>query len=132
MTMIDKLAWIRLDNSQLLAARSHHRDVYYIPGGKREAGETDQQALTREIQEELSVELLPDSIQFVGEFTAPADGKPAEVLVRMRCYAADYRGKLAPAAEIAEMAWLTYADRPYVSAVAQLIFDSLHQAGQLH
>ncbi|WP_324678170.1 NUDIX domain-containing protein [Hymenobacter sp. GOD-10R] len=129
--MIDKLAWIRLEDGAILTARSRHRDAYYIPGGKREPGELDQEALLREIKEELSVDLIPETVRLVGQFEAQAHDKPAGTLVRMRCYAADYCGELAPAAEIEEMAWLTYADRANVSAVAQLIFDALHQAGLL-
>ncbi|WP_324672559.1 NUDIX domain-containing protein [Hymenobacter sp. GOD-10R] len=129
--MIDKLAWIRIENGAILTARSHNRDTYYIPGGKREPGESDHEALLREIKEELSVDLILETVHLVGQFEAQAHGKPAGTLVRMRCYAADYHGQLAPAAEIEEMVWLTYADRAKVSAVAQLIFDSIHQAGLL-
>lgn len=129
--MIDKLAWLRIENGMILTARSHNRDLYYLPGGKREVGETDQQALLREVREELRVELQPETVQPMGEFEAQADAKPLGTLVRMRCYAADYQGTLEPAAEIAEMAWLRYSDRAKVSRVAQLIFDALHQAGLL-
>jgi hypothetical protein len=49
----------------------------------------------------------------------------------MTCYAADYQGTLRPASEIEEIVWLTYADRPRVSPVDQVIFDHLRSAGQL-
>lgn len=55
MTAIDKIAWIRLESGKILSTRSHGKDVYYIPGGKREPGETDIQTLIREIHEELAV-----------------------------------------------------------------------------
>jgi 8-oxo-dGTP pyrophosphatase MutT (NUDIX family) len=129
--MIDKLAWVRLENGAVLTARSRNRDRYYLPGGKREAGETDHQALAREIREELRVELLPATLQPVGEFVAPAHGQPAGTSVRMRCFAGDYTGQLTPAAEIEEIAWLTYADRGKVSEVTALIFDFLHAEGLL-
>ena len=41
MTPIDKIAWIRLEDGKILSTRSRGKDVYYIPGGKREPGETD-------------------------------------------------------------------------------------------
>ncbi len=31
---------VRLEGGLILMARCHDRDVYYIPGGKRKAGET--------------------------------------------------------------------------------------------
>jgi 8-oxo-dGTP pyrophosphatase MutT (NUDIX family) len=37
----------------ILSTRSRDKDVYYLPGGKRELGETDVQTLVREIREEL-------------------------------------------------------------------------------
>ena len=52
--MIDKLAWLTFKDQQLLCARSHGKHIYYIPGGKREAGESDEAALMREIEEELA------------------------------------------------------------------------------
>jgi 8-oxo-dGTP diphosphatase len=125
--MIDKIAWLYLHNGQLLSTRSHGKDRYYLPGGKREPGETDAQTLLREIEEELTVLLDPASLTYAGTFEGPAHGHPADVLVRMTCYwAPRYTGTIQPAAEIAEVVWLTYRHRPHVSAVDQLIFDWLY------
>jgi 8-oxo-dGTP pyrophosphatase MutT (NUDIX family) len=129
--MIDKLAWVRIQNGAVLTARSRNRDRYYLPGGKREAGETDHEALIREIREELRVELLPATLQPVGEFVAQAHGQTNGTTVRMRCFSGDYSGELAPAAEIEEIAWLTYADRDKVSEVTAHIFDFLYAKGLL-
>jgi 8-oxo-dGTP diphosphatase len=123
--IIDKIAWLQLRDGQILSTRSRGKDRYYFPGGKREAGETDQQTLLREIKEELTVDLEPASLEYVGTFEAPAHGHAAGVLVRMTCYYAHYTGTLQPAAEIAEVVWLTYRHRAQVSAVDQLIFDWL-------
>ncbi|WP_345236500.1 NUDIX domain-containing protein [Hymenobacter saemangeumensis] len=129
--MIDKIAWLHLHEGQLLSTRSRGKDRYYIPGGKREAGETDTQTLLREIKEELTVDLDPASLHHEGTFEAPAHGHAAHVLVRMTCYGARYRGQLQPAAEIEEVVWLRYRHREQVSAVDQLIFDWLKEQGRL-
>ena len=100
--------------------------VYYIPGGKREPGETDLDTLVREITEELAITIRPSTAALLGTFSAQADGHPDGVTVRMTCYTADYSGTPTPASEIEELAWLTYADRSRVSAVDQVIFDHLH------
>lgn len=131
MAPIDKIAWIRLEDGRILSTRSRGKDVYYIPGGKREPGETDVQALVREIREELDVAIAPGSAAHAGTFQAQAHGHAAGVDVRMTCYTADYQGTLAPSSEVEELAWLTYADRGRVSAVDQVIFDHLHLNGQL-
>lgn len=129
--IIDKIAWLHLPEGRALLARSRGQDRFYFPGGKPEPGETDEQALLREIEEELTVRLRPETLRFLGAFEAPAHGQPAGTLLRMRCYAAEYEGTLHPAAEIEEMAWLTYQDRPRVSAMAQQLFDWLRQDGRL-
>ena len=130
--MIDKIAWLHLREGEILSTRSHGKDRYYFPGGKREAGETDQQTLLREIKEELTVDLNPASLEYAGTWEAPAHGHAAGVLVRMSCYYANaYSGTLQPAAEIAEVVWLTYRHRAQVSAVDQLIFDWLKEQGML-
>jgi len=125
MPVIDKLAWIHIRDGRILSARSRGKQVYFIPGGKRETGESDEQALVREIQEELSVALEVDTIRPLGVFEAQAHGQADGVVVRMTCFTGEYAGRLQPAAEIEEIAWLAYADRERVSLVAQIIFDWL-------
>ncbi|HEY5745025.1 MAG TPA: NUDIX domain-containing protein [Chryseolinea sp.] len=127
MKVIDKLAWIELKDKQILSTRSFGKDKYYIPGGKREAGESDVDALCREIREELSVQLDVATIDFVGVFEAQAHGQPEGTTVRMTCYRASYSGTLATAAEIEEMRWLRFGDKDKVAPVDILIFDFLKE-----
>ncbi|WP_242893319.1 NUDIX hydrolase [Actinomadura litoris] len=129
--MIDKIAWIRLVDGRVLSTRSHGKDAYYLPGGKREPGESDAQTLVREIKEELTADLVPDTIAHLGTWEAQAHGHAEGVTVRMTCYTAAYTGDLEASGEIAEVVWLGYADRPRVSPVDQLIFDDLHAGGRL-
>jgi 8-oxo-dGTP diphosphatase len=129
--LIDKVAWILLSEGRILSTRSRGKDVYYLPGGKREPGETDVDTLVREIAEELSVAIVPATARHLGTFEAQAHGHAGGVLVRMTCYTAAFSGVLTASAEIEEVLWLTYADRPRVSPVDQIIFDDLHRAGRL-
>ncbi len=129
--MIDKLAWIAIQDKQILSTRSVGKDKYYLPGGKREAGETDAAALYREIKEELSIDLHVETLKWVGTFLAQADGHPNGTLVQMTCYTARYTGTLKAAAEIAEIKWLSYSDKEDISEVDKKIFDHLLAAGLL-
>lgn len=131
MREIDKVAWILIEDGRVLSTRSQGKDVWYLPGGKREPGESDLETLRREVGEELSVEVDVRGARHLGTFTAQAHGHAAGVAVRMTCYQAGYRGRLRPASEIAEMAWLGYADRHRTSPVDQLIFDHLVAADLL-
>jgi 8-oxo-dGTP pyrophosphatase MutT (NUDIX family) len=126
---IDKLAWVHLREGRLLCARSRGKDSWFVPGGKREAGESDAEALVREVREELSVELRRDSIEPLGVFEAQAYGRDAGVNVRLMCYAADYDGELKPAAEIEEIAWLGLDERDEASPATRLVMQWLQENG---
>lgn len=129
--IIDKLAWIHIVDKRILSTRSKGKEKYYIPGGKREEGESDAEALVREIKEELSVYLDLSSLEYLGIFEAQADGHKSGILVRMTCYLGRYTGTLRPDSEIAEMVWLSYRDRDKIAEVDQLIFDFLKEKGVL-
>lgn len=128
---IDKLAYLYLKNNQILMTRSRGNDTFYIPGGKRENGETDQQALVREVKEELSVDLRESTIKLYGTFTAQAHGKPVGVMVRMTCFTGEPIGQFQIGSEIAEMSYYNYADKIKVGPVDTIIFNDLHQKGLL-
>jgi len=129
---VDTVAWVHLENGRILCARPRGKDIFYIPGGKREGPETDLQTLLREIAEELTVALLPDTVTHVGTYEAyQPHGHPGGAVVRMICYTAGYSGTLAASGEIDELAWFCYADRPQVPLVDQLLFDDLKATGEL-
>jgi len=131
MKIIDKLAWIEIVNKKILSTKSFGKNKYYIPGGKREYDETDEQALSREIKEELSVELNSDTLKFIGVFQAHAHGHPADTFVKMTCYSASYTGLLKANSEIEEIIWLSYSDKDKISEVDKLIFDFLKERNML-
>ena len=128
---IDKLAYIYLKDGKILTTLTRGKDTWYIPGGKRESGESDQQALIREVKEELSVDIKPDTIKPYGVFEAQAHGKAEGMVVRMTCYTAEFDGTLRPAAEIEKLDFFSYGQKGLSSPVDQLIFDRLHAGGLL-
>eukprot|EP00978_Attheya_sp_CCMP212_P015444 scaffold39860_cov57-Attheya_sp.AAC.9 len=108
MTYIDKLALVLVRDRKQLVARSKGKTAFFTPGGKRELGESDEEALCRECREELTIELDTSTIAPYGVFEAQAFGKPEGTMVRMTCYSADsYQGTLTPNEEIEELRWIT-------------------------
>ena len=86
MDEIDKIAFIETRDGQVLSTKSKGKTKYYIPGGKKELGETDEQTLVREIEEELNVKIDISTIEYIGTFKAQSDGAKDGVLVKMTCY----------------------------------------------
>lgn len=128
---IDKIAFIQTKNGQILSTKSKGKTKYYIPGGKREGNETDEQTLIREIKEELSVQIRPNTIRYMGTFKAQSDGARTGVLVKMTCYKAQYEGEIEASSEIEEVRWLNYKDLAIISEVDKKIFTFLKEKGEL-
>ena len=131
MKEIDKIAFIYLKDKMILSTLSKGKDTYYLPGGKREVGETDEETLIRECKEELTIDIKKDTIKYYGTFEAQAHGKSEGILVKMTCYTADFDGKLEPSSEIEEIKWLKFNDLDKISPVDKLIFEDLHKKGFL-
>jgi len=139
MTQIDKLALILINSKrQHLVARSYNRDVFYTPGGKREPGESDHEALRRECIEELSIDLssstkTPITIESYGTFEAQAFGKPEGILVRMSCYRVTPRDAelelecmVKASEEVEELMWIdSQFDRDKLTVTGRMILDDL-------
>lgn len=140
---IDKLALIMINSDKKqLVARSAGKTVFYTPGGKREEGETDEQALLRECMEELSVDLMASAnaaatIQSYGSFQAQAFGKPEGTMVRMTCYRVCPRDAeleltqlVKASSEIEELKWIdSNFDRDKLTVTGIMILDDLKKKG---
>jgi 8-oxo-dGTP diphosphatase len=83
--------------------------------------------LIREVKEELSVDLVEESIRFLGNFEEQAHGHAEGVMVKMQCYTSKFKGDLKPAAEIEAMIWLNFKDLEEVSPVDKIIFKWLKE-----
>lgn len=125
--LIKAVGWVYVKAHRLLCVRSAGKDAFYLPGGKPEVGESDWQALSREVREELRVELSQSSWQLWATIEAPAHGYRPPAWVCLTCYRAEFAGVLQPDSEIEELAWLQYGDRdrcaPATAEVIALLFS---------
>ena len=133
-SFIDKLALILINSSnKQLVARSFGKTVYYTPGGKREKGESDVQALVRECKEELNVDLSAANIVPYGTFQAQADGKPDGTMVRISCFREvpreaeiELERLVKPSEEVEELSWIDSAfDREKLTVTGTMILEDL-------
>lgn len=128
---IDKIALVYLEDKKLLSARSKGVDKFYLPGGRREEGETETGALIREVKEELDVDLIPSSLKFMDVFEGQAHGKTKGTILKLTCYSGKFDGKVKPCSEIEEVAWLSYSERCKYPTEWTFLFDWLNGKGLL-
>lgn len=126
-SFIDKIGLISIKDKKLLLTRSIGKDAWFQPGGKRERGESDREALSREIKEELAVDILPDTIEYFETFEAQAYGKPVGTLVRIICYTAEFTGDITPQSEIEDAHYFGYNEVPKTSVTGQMILEYLRK-----
>jgi 8-oxo-dGTP diphosphatase len=104
-------ALIRDDTGRVLLVRKRGTAMFMQPGGKRDPGEDDVAALSREIAEELGCVLVPASVRPLGEFDAVAANEPG-FRVRANLYGVDVTGDIMPSQEIDEAIWVDPAAPP--------------------
>lgn len=98
-------ALIRDEGGRVLLVRKRGTVAFMQPGGKRDAGESDVAALSREIDEELGCRVTANSARPLGTFECAAANEPG-FRVHAAVYAVDVEGDIAPRAEIDEMVWV--------------------------
>lgn len=103
--IIDKVGAIILnDRGQMLVVRKNvpGRHTFIIPGGRREAGESDEETCRRELREELGVEVV--DLAYFGAYEEPSEFEDA--LLKATIYRVEVVGDPAPQSEIVETAWV--------------------------
>lgn len=98
-------ALIRDNDGRVLLVRKRGTAVFMQPGGKRDAGESDVAALSREIVEELGCRVVESSAQALGVFDCVSANEPG-FQVRAAVYAVDVEGEVRPQAEIDQVVWV--------------------------
>ncbi|WP_028650020.1 NUDIX domain-containing protein [Nocardiopsis sp. CNT312] len=130
--VIDALAWVHVRDGRLLCVRSRGRDLLYVPGGKREPGESDETAVTREALEEVSVRLRPGTFHLVTVIDEDAHAQAPGTRVRMTCYTAEHDGEIAADHEITGLEWIAFADRDRCAPAVRRLVELLHARGTVH
>jgi 8-oxo-dGTP diphosphatase len=120
---ITKIGLALMDGDRVLLVRKRGSDFLILPGGKPEKNETDVQALSRELDEELGCHLVCDRLTFLGTFSDEAAGMPG-VNVTVRLYAGSVVGTPIPQAEIDSIVWWAPAEHHH-SVLAPSLKNSI-------
>jgi 8-oxo-dGTP pyrophosphatase MutT (NUDIX family) len=126
-----KFAWMPVQDRKVLFARSRDQELFYCVGGKPEPDESDHDALVRETWEEAGVCLDPQTIVRLATFVGPGHGKAEGKITVLSLFDASYQGKLEARNEVAELAWLTTADKHRTTVIGGQILDMFASQGKI-
>lgn len=129
---IYKAAGIIIKDRKLLFTRAEGMAFFIDPGGKIEDGETPEQALVRELYEELSVRVNESDLEFFGEFSAEAANHKGRIVHMKVFMVKNWQGEIKPSAEIEELRWLTSevpSDIQVGSIFGGKVLPKLHELG---
>lgn len=90
MNIIHKIAAVVIKDNGFLMVRKKGKDIWTSLGGHPETGETETEALLREIKEEMGCEAI--IIKKIGDFEAPAAHDDA--VVRLSTYLVELKGEI--------------------------------------
>jgi len=96
-------------DGRCLLVRKTGSTVFMQAGGKLEPGESALDALTRELHEELGVELDESAAEYLGVFRAEA-AHEANTLVSAAVFAVETATEVTPHGEIEELLWIDRLD----------------------
>jgi len=109
MNKIIKYGLIIIKNKKFLINRKFDTKLFLIPGGKPNPGESIEDCLIREINEEHKCTILKDTIVFFGDFEDKAANEP-DTIVSMKVYLGKIKGKPIPSHNIEEQKWFGISD----------------------
>ena len=110
MNEIHKSAGVLIEDRKLLITRAQGKSFFIAPGGKREQNETDEEALIRELQEEIAITVESSNIEDFGIWSAEAIGMK-DTIVHMRAFIVkSYKGTISPSNETEEVRWVSSSD----------------------
>lgn len=98
---IRKAAAIIIQNKRLLVVKPKRGDIFLSPGGKYEGNESPLECLSRELREELGIEVISEEYYRTYQERAVSTGKK----LSLETYFVKYEGAPVPSSEIETLYW---------------------------
>lgn len=77
---IHKIGAVRIKDKKFLVTHEKGKEFYIAPGGVIEDGEVPEDALVRELKEEINIDVKTRDLEFFGSFYAQAAGAKNKLL----------------------------------------------------
>lgn len=121
--LVSAVAVVR--DRRVLMVTARDRDVYYMPGGKIDPGETAAGAAAREAGEEVALVLDAGTLTELFEVRTQAHGEPDGRQVHMSVFLAETDALPEPSGEVGAVHWVTTSDAERCPPAGRAVLDRL-------
>ena len=105
-TDIHKAAGIIIKDRKILVEKDYDKEFFISPGGKLEEGETPEQALIRELNEELKITVKETDLEKFGEYSAPASEQEHRTVHMYVYLVKHWQGKISHGHKVEKLLWI--------------------------
>lgn len=128
---------VMIRGGKLLVERSpgKGKHTFVAPGGKLEDGESHEQALVRELMEELGITVLAQDLELYSTDEAEAANNPGTRVVMKSYLVKKWQGTPHPSGEVEELVWVKMQDIgtvPIGSIFEHSVMPKLHADGMIN
>lgn len=127
--VLDQAKWLRTKNETLLTSLPSKGELLYITSDIVDEEDEFQEVLSRDIHEEMRLELLLDEIEYSSSYEAVSQIDEKEVFLKMTYYVGDYAGGQNIQSSLSREEWSIMSDIRKVAAVDKLVYLSLFAKG---
>lgn len=102
-----RIVAIIIKDGKLLMLKGRGYNELWTPGGKIEQGESDEDCLRRELNEEIGVKII--NLKFFKKYSGKSFYHPNQITIQ-KIYIVSVSGNITPGAEIEDFVWLSKDD----------------------
>ena len=106
MADVHKAGAIIIQDRKLLFTRTIGKDFFICPGGRPESGETYEQALIRELKEELDIDTTIENLEDFGTYTSTMIEDESKKIYMRVLTVKFWQGNIKPTNEVEEIKWV--------------------------